>query len=78
MTRKEIKQWAEETVRRIFHGHDHSQTFPAEIRCDLERTIAVITYQENGHMMYLTSYLPPLDHTFKTGDIVDVTITKRV
>lgn len=78
MTKEEIKHWAEDTVRRIFHGHNHSETFPAEIRCDEDKTVAVVTYHYNGNLMYVTTYLPPLDHPFKSGDIVDITITKKV
>ena len=74
---KAIGRWADNLVDRIVPRHRQSQSFAAEIGLEAERTKAVIVYEADGHMMYVTSYLPPLNHNFCHGDIVEITITKK-
>lgn len=85
MTRKELKEWANETVSHIFHKKPHSLTFWGRIG-DYdpykEKTPVEIEFHEcPGYYspvdMHILTYLPPLDLEFLPGDKVEITITKK-
>ena len=76
MTRREIMEWATNTVNRIFHGHGHSQTFKGTISTFNNQKVVRLseTWTRGKFGGYMNLFFPDIDQAFNVGDEVEVTI----